>query len=207
MSGLVFPHLVLLVSTASASIHRWKAREEHIHFLSCTDVLTQVANRRHLMDTFDIELSRAQRKKTHLSLMMVDLDHFKPVNDNYGHHAGDIALKVAAGVLKMAVRKTDLVGRYGGEEFCIILPEADSAAAMQTAERCRSNLEQDDIDTGSKTIHITASFGLTTFNPDDEQIKENLNVDDFLKAADSALYVAKDSGRNQVITAKLCPTS
>lgn len=202
VSGLVIPHLIMLVSTSIASINRWQEREEKVRYLSSTDVLTQVANRRHLMEQFEVELSRAQRDKTPLSVLMVDLDHFKSVNDNYGHQVGDVALQTSAGLLKEAIRNTDLLGRYGGEEFFIVLPGADLNAALLTAERCRSNIESADIRADEATLKLTASFGLATVTAD--KINESSSqLDDLLKAADTALYKAKKEGRNRVISTSL----
>lgn len=199
VSGLVIPHIVLLLATSLASINRWQEREERVRFLSSTDVLTQVANRRHLVSQFEIELSRASRDKTPLSILMVDLDHFKSINDQFGHQVGDEALRLAASVLKNAVRKTDLVGRYGGEEFCILLPGASLAAAQQTAERCRYDLEQVGLKSDEDDIHLTASFGLT--HADQAHFSSRVaTIDNMLKVADQALYEAKQAGRNRVIT-------
>ena len=199
VSGLVVPHIVMLLSTSLASINRWQEREEKVRYLSSTDVLTQVANRRHLMEQFEVELSRASRDKTALSVLMVDLDHFKAVNDNYGHQVGDIALQASADLLKEAIRNTDLLGRYGGEEFCIVLPGADLAAAQRTAERCRSNIESADIRADEGKLQLTASFGLATLSA--EKINEPTSqLDNLLKEADTALYRAKKQGRNQVVS-------
>ncbi len=199
VSGLVIPHLIMLVSTSVASINRWQEREEKVRYLSSTDVLTGVANRRHLMEQFEVELGRSRRDKTALSVIMVDLDHFKSVNDNHGHQAGDVALQASAKILKEAIRSTDLLGRYGGEEFFIVLPGADLNAALRTAERCRSNIEAADMQAEEITLKLTASFGLATITSDNINAPQS-KLDNLLKEADAALYKAKDQGRNQVIS-------
>jgi len=202
VSGLVVPHIVMLLSTSLASINRWQEREEKVRYLSSTDVLTQVSNRRHLMEQFEVELSRARRDNTPLAILMVDLDHFKAINDNYGHQVGDIALHTSASLLKDAIRNTDLLGRYGGEEFCIVLPGADLDAALRTAERCRSNIESADIRADESQLKLTASFGLVSVSA--QKINEiYVQLDSLLKQADTALYKAKDQGRNQVVSSPL----
>lgn len=199
VSGLVIPHLIILLSTSMASINRWQEREDKVRYLSSTDVLTQVSNRRHLIEQFEVELSRARRDQSPLSILMVDLDHFKLVNDNYGHQAGDVALQVSANILKTAIRNTDLLGRYGGEEFCIVLPDADLETALRTAERCRKNIESADIQAGDEHIKLTASFGLATVTAD--KINEpSAKLDSLLRQADKALYKAKEQGRNRVVS-------
>lgn len=197
MSGLAIPNGASLIYTSVVSINRWKEREQRIRYLSSTDVMTQVSNRRHLMEQFEIELDRARREESPLSVLMVDLDNFKSINDRYGHQVGDEALRTAAAIFKNAIRKTDHVGRYGGEEFCILLPGANEAAALKTAERCRHDLEQAELSSGSQPIRITASFGMSHI---DHHYFDNecANIDEILRAADLALYDAKQQGRNCV---------
>lgn len=199
VSGLVIPHLIMLVSTSMASINRWQEREEKVRYLSSTDVLTKVANRRHLMEQFEVELGRARRNNTALSVLMVDLDHFKSINDNYGHQVGDVALQASASLLKEAIRNTDILGRYGGEEFFIVLPGADLDAALLTAERCRSNIESADIRADENRLKLTASFGLASVTADAIN-SDSLQLDNLLREADSALYIAKKEGRNRVVS-------
>jgi len=126
---------------------------------------------------------------------MMDLDHFKNINDNYGHSVGDKVLKNVAITLENTVREIDISARIGGEEFAFILPETDADKASQLAERLRSNIQDMHIEHDGKTLHITASFGISAGNSA-EQTLENM-----LTRADDALYIAKKKGRNQV---KLC---
>lgn len=198
LGGASLPYLILILSTSTSSIQRWQRREEDVIFLSITDVLTQVANRRYLMDQIDIAVSRAQRENLPVSVLMIDLDHFKKINDEHGHLTGDVVLKSAAKILTDATRKSDLVGRYGGEEFCILLPGTDQAGAHHIAERCRQELAATNIasDLGD-TIKISASIGLASL-----AAGESSSVDQLLKAADDALYLAKERGRNRVVVSE-----
>ncbi|GAA3922912.1 GGDEF domain-containing protein [Litoribacillus peritrichatus] len=197
MMAFVGAHLALLVLVGNASISRWKKREAEVTFLSTTDPLTQISNRRQLMDLFKMEYLRAARSKQPISIFLVDLDHFKQVNDAYGHQSGDEALKSAADTLKETLRETDLVGRYGGEEFLAILPNTDGKAAVQVADRFRRALQAKQIALpDGQVISITASIGLHTVVP--EHIG---GLEHFLAEADKALYQAKHNGRNQVTIA------
>lgn len=193
--GLCLPYLGLLISMNNSAIRRWHAREAEVRFLSSTDALTQVANRRQLLERLDLEIRRARRMKTPLSVLMVDIDHFKAVNDDYGHLCGDEALRCTARVFEEQTREMDLVGRYGGEEFAIILPDTNSEDALPIAERCRKTLEQTPVlcEDGTQ-LSLTASIGLTTFEETDK------GSDQLLARADEALYKAKETGRNQVIS-------
>jgi diguanylate cyclase (GGDEF)-like protein len=193
--SFVFAHLALLVFIASVSISRWRIREAEATFLSTTDPLTGIPNRRHLMTQFKKEYARALRSKQPISIFLVDLDFFKQVNDEHGHLLGDEALKSAASILKESLREVDLVGRYGGEEFLAILPNTDVESAHMVAERFRENLANHVIPLGpSQNLTITASIGLNC------QIPSNTDaLDHFLAEADKALYRAKSKGRNKVI--------
>ncbi len=197
MMAFVCAHLALLVLVANASIMRWKRREAEVTYLSTTDSLTQIANRRQLMNQFKMEYLRAARSKQPISIFLVDLDHFKQVNDTYGHQSGDVALKSAADTLKATLREIDMVGRYGGEEFLAILPNTDGKSAIQVADRFRRALQAQQITLpDNNIINITASIGLHTITP------ENIGgLEHFLAEADKALYQAKHNGRNQVTIA------
>ncbi|MDD2623805.1 MAG: GGDEF domain-containing protein, partial [Candidatus Riflebacteria bacterium] len=141
------------------------------------------------------EIKRAARFKRNLALIMVDIDHFKLLNDNYGHQTGDEVLKRVAGILRKAVRTHDLPVRYGGEEFALVLPETDMVGAVAVAERIRKTIEKEVIEYGGAAIQKTASFGVSVF-PDCAG-----DMDSLIKAADVALYWSKEHGRNQVTAA------
>ncbi|MGM0563133.1 MAG: GGDEF domain-containing protein [Pseudomonadota bacterium] len=194
--GICLPYLGLLISMNSSAIRRWQAREAEVLFLSSTDPLTGVANRRQLLERLDLEIRRAIRLKAPLSVLMVDIDHFKVVNDDYGHLCGDEALRCAARIFEEQTRDMDLVGRYGGEEFAIVLPNTSSEEALPIAERCRQALEQTPVDCEDGTrLSLTASIGLASLIESDE------NADHILARADEVLYLAKEQGRNRVMSA------
>ncbi|OPZ85908.1 MAG: Phytochrome-like protein cph2 [bacterium ADurb.Bin429] len=161
-----------------------------------TDPLTGMANQRHFCDRLDVELRRARRYRRTLALIFADLDHFKSINDTYGHHVGDVALKMVATCLARLVRETDLVVRYGGEEFVVMLPETTLEQAEVMAERLRRAVEQLQIPLpqgGHK--RVTMSFGVAAF-PETAETPEDL-----LTSADAAMYHAKALGRNRVMVA------
>jgi len=167
--------------------------------LACTDELTRVANRRHFDYVIERELSRAQRNQTDLSVIMIDVDHFKLFNDHYGHPEGDRCLKQVSRALSSVLhRPADLLARYGGEEFIVLLPETDADGAADIAEKLRQavfslsiphqNSDSDD--------RVTISLGVATCRP-----KESQTVEDLLESADKALYQAKTHGRNRFTAA------
>jgi len=167
---------------------------DRLEEVATRDGLTGLYNKKELLRLLDVELNRARRHHTPLSLMMLDLDHFKQINDAYGHQAGDLALRRAAELLTRHVRGIDHVGRYGGEEFCIVLPETSVNAALEIAERIRRNLESEPVQLGEKTvIRLAVSIGIAVF-PEDATESEKL-----VACADAALYQAKREGRNRVI--------
>lgn len=161
--------------------------------LSITDGLTGIFNRRHLMETMDKEFSRALRHKEPLSFIMVDIDHFKKVNDTYGHQVGDLVLKDTAKILGEALRKSDIIGRYGGEEFCIILPETSLDGAVRVAEHLRMVIDTHLFENGEVSLHTTASLGVSGF-PESGAA----SATELCRLADEALYRAKAGGRNRV---------
>jgi diguanylate cyclase (GGDEF)-like protein len=170
------------------------AREE-LRFQATHDVLTGIWNRRAVLDLFHRELGRAARAKTSTSLLMLDLDHFKKINDTFGHLIGDVVLREVATRIAQSVRAYDLVGRYGGEEFLIILPACDNSEVEQSANRIRLAISSAPILTASSAIPVTASIGATvatTLAVGAESETELLLI------ADRALYEAKNSGRNRV---------
>jgi len=166
--------------------------------LAALDGLTGIANRRRFDDTLQGEWQRGQRDKEPLSLLFCDIDHFKKYNDHFGHLAGDLCLKKVAAVLTEHLKRpADLAARYGGEEFALILPETDTAGAMQIAEACRCHLENLQIEhpDSSKGI-VTISIGVATVVPSPASTMEQL-----INRADQALYTVKRSGRNRVLNA------
>jgi diguanylate cyclase (GGDEF)-like protein/PAS domain S-box-containing protein len=173
--------------------------KKRIEELSVTDQLTQLANRLKLEEIFKTEIQRAKRYKHPFSVILLDIDNFKSVNDTYGHDIGDETLKSVAKVLKESVRSTDIVGRWGGEEFIILASETNLECTVQLAEKIRNNLELYQFKViGSKT----SSFGVSTFEENDTQ-------QTLVKKADNALYKAKNNGRNRVevyTTLEVIPT-
>jgi len=172
-----------------------KAMEARLMELATADPLTGVANRRHFLEKAEAEVQRAARYGHPLSLALMDLDHFKKVNDTHGHHVGDEALQHFCRVLGSMLRDVDLVGRIGGEEFAVLLPETDLAQASRAAERMRAALEASPVPAESGPLPLTLSAGVATYGPGAG------TIDALLQKADAAMYQAKSAGRNQVATA------
>lgn len=176
-------------------LERWRERERRIRILSTTDTLTGLPNRRALFQRFELELARARRQQEPLAVCVVDLDYFKQINDSHGHAVGDEVLQFASRILRSQLRDVDLLGRIGGEEFVIVLPDTDAAAAQRALERCRVALANNEvlIEDPPLTLRISASFGIYC-----AQVDEASNVPQLLARADEALYVAKRDGRNRL---------
>ena len=160
--------------------------------LAATDPLTSLPNRRFFDELCQLDLNRFLRFGGVSSLLMIDLDHFKSINDTHGHAAGDEVLRRVSELGKSVIRTGDLLARWGGEEFVCLLPGTDEAGATIIAEKLRSAVEVSEIVVAGKTIQVTASVGVSTFD------KEDQNVDRVLLRADKALYRAKREGRNRV---------
>jgi diguanylate cyclase (GGDEF)-like protein len=160
--------------------------------LAITDSLTGLSTRRHFADRAENEFQRARRYRHPLSAIMVDIDHFKRVNDTSGHAVGDRVLQQVAGHCRQELRETDVVGRYGGDEFAILLPESDPVAAAQVAERLRQRIARQPLQTTTGPVAVTISLGIAALDD------ENLTLDILLSRADQALYDAKQGGRNRV---------
>lgn len=156
------------------------------------DGLTQVFNRRHWEECMAQEFARARRYKHDVSLIMIDLDRFKLINDNYGHQAGDLVLIESAKYIKSMLRISDIFGRYGGEEFCVILPETDLIGAADVAERIREGFQHLKLGYNGIDIPVTISVGVTNLVPTDTR------YEDMISRADAALYQSKANGRNQM---------
>jgi len=176
-----------------------RAREE-MRFKASHDALTSLWNRGFVLELMHRELERARRERTYVAVLLCDLDHFKEVNDRYGHLAGDEVLRETARRLLASVRSYDAVGRYGGEEFIVILTGCDSARSMERAEQIRAAIADRPVRTDSGPISITTSIGVIT-----SEDWGYLNGEKFLREADAALYRAKAAGRNRSVAA--CPES
>ncbi|GFK95674.1 Diguanylate cyclase DosC [Fundidesulfovibrio magnetotacticus] len=178
--------------TALCALERLKTANEQLENLAATDPLTGVSNRRDLLARLDVEVSRARRTGAPLSVLSMDLDHFKRINDTFGHQAGDAALVAFAGCVHAGLRAHDLFGRLGGEEFLAVLPGAALPEAAHTAERLRLAVERLDVRSGGGSPRLTVSIGAAQFGPDGQDAEE------VCKAADERLYRAKREGRNRV---------
>jgi diguanylate cyclase (GGDEF)-like protein len=184
----------MLTLVAENQLTREYENEGLIRF-AFTDFLTGLKTRGYFEQQLELELKRAERKRTPIALLMLDIDHFKQLNDSYGHHVGDQVLRDVSAVLMKDLREVDTAARYGGEEFVIVLPETNTAGALQVANRIRRGVEQAKFFAGSprQVEHLTISIGVAIFDQDAQSKRE------LIEAADSALYAAKSKGRNQVI--------
>ncbi len=167
--------------------------EQRLSLLANTDAMTGLATRRVLFDNFKREWDRSERYNTHLSCVMMDIDYFKRINDNYGHQAGDEVLRKVGELLKAGVRTCDFVGRYGGEEFCVVLPETTDEQAVTWAERMRARIAAQQIKVNETTLEVTASFGVA------QRLADTSSTEGLVDMADQALVVAKRSGRDRVV--------
>jgi diguanylate cyclase (GGDEF)-like protein len=174
-----------------------KHQRDILENLSSIDALTGIANRRRLDEYLETEWRRAQRNKYQISLLMIDIDHFKNFNDTYGHQKGDDCLRAVAKAIADAPRRPpDLTARYGGEEFCVVLPDTSIDSALDIAERARANVEGPKIEHSGSPQYgsVTVSIGVATAEPS----SDNSSFDDLIELADKYLYHAKESGRNKV---------
>jgi two-component system cell cycle response regulator len=174
-------------------LHRLREECKRLMELSQRDTLTGLFNLRYFLTALETEMERTRRAGLPTSLIMIDLDHFKRVNDTYGHDSGNLALQWATKVFQKATRKIDILCRYGGEEFSIILPGTRLSHGMRMAERLRLAMEQAKLELDGDRVALTASFGVYTYKG-----KEDLSVEAFIKLADSFLLEAKTRGRNRV---------
>lgn len=186
------PYLITFMLGAYLLVRYWQSREDGVRRAGLTDSLTDMANRRAINDHLEF-LLKQRIDPTPISVILLDIDFFKLVNDTYGHATGDLVLRRVGDSLKASLRGDDQVGRFGGEEFLIVLPDTPLDIAKQIAERCRTQIEQTIIlNSDHKAIRVTASFGVyCSLEP-----QEDLPL--ILHAADVQLYRAKDSGRNRV---------
>ncbi|ELS32724.1 MULTISPECIES: diguanylate cyclase [Pseudanabaena] len=165
--------------------------------IASIDMLTGVANRRQFMYRLEQEIERSRRYKRPLSLIALDIDHFKKINDAWGHGGGDIALYDISQRVNLLMRESDLLGRIGGEEFVVLLTETSSEEAMLVAERLRSVIADTPVVINGNNVNVTASFGVATF----DQEKDTITT--ILSRADKALYMSKETGRNRVVVANI----
>lgn len=169
------------------------ALNKELEEISITDGLTQIFNRRYFMDRLRQEVKRVSRYGPPASILMIDIDHFKKVNDTYGHQAGDVVLSGTAQLIKGKLRETDLFARYGGEEFVLIATATEQPGALILAERLRAHIEKAEFEHLARRIRVTVSIGLSTWNP---SLKDDF--EELIRLADAALYRAKEQGRNRV---------
>jgi diguanylate cyclase (GGDEF)-like protein len=172
-----------------------KVTEERLRRLARTDDLTGMNNRRHFMERAVIEIERSRRYGRPLSFMILDVDHFKNINDTFGHGVGDVVLKALGARCMSFLRAPDTLGRLGGEEFGALLPETEAAAALELVDRLRQVLSETRVDVNGQIIQFTVSIGVSALKAGDG------DVSDMLRRADDALYRAKSMGRNRVIAA------
>jgi len=193
----VFNHMVDRLRRSRAELDNVNAelqeKNRELHQLSITDELTGLHNRKHLMETLAAEVTRSKRNAHSFALLVIDIDHFKQVNDTFGHQKGDEVLCLLGNVLRETVRSCDYVARYGGEEFIVLLPEVGAAGGMEVAERIRKRVARERIT--PKGDRITVSIGMAMY------AEHGDDPESLFQQADQALYAAKSAGRNRVVTA------
>ncbi len=188
MVYFILPILIACIILCEVLLSQWRRRESLIQILSQTDPLTNLYNRR----SFNEKLTNIRNTQTQFAIILIDIDHFKAINDDFGHRMGDEALINVAKLLTTHMRTTDIVARYGGEEFIIAMPETSLAIACSVAERCRLAIQNQTLDTLTQNkVHLTASFGIAISESETQ-------IDKIIHYADQALYRAKANGRNQV---------
>jgi len=182
---------IVMVVVTAACLGRLAVSERTLMLRALTDPLTGVFNRRTFLELSKKEAARAQRRGTLTSVLMLDIDHFKQINDSFGHPAGDLVIKALADITGRSLRPTDILARYGGEEFVVTLPETDSAVASRVAERLRTAIGEAVVGTEGGDVHFTVSVGVATF-------ATGVSIVDAMARADQALYRAKQNGRDRV---------
>lgn len=170
------------------------AYHDEVYRLTTVDGLTQAFNRRYFEDALEREISRCHRYARALSLVMIDLDRFKSINDTWGHLAGDHVLKCVAASIRSRTRREDILARYGGEEFCLLLPEIELKGAVALAEKMRSVVEKQEFSFDEQRISVTVSIGVAALT---DKLREGK---DLIKVADERLFAAKKGGRNRVMS-------
>ena len=188
--------LSILANQFAPAIQKVKLYQK-IQQLAITDGLTRLSSRHYFMERFQEELARSKRYRLSLAFLMADIDHFKEHNDRCGHLVGDVVLREVASLIKVSVREIDLVGRYGGEEFAIVLPDTSLEGALHVAERIRSTIEGHAFAAYDETLHVTLSLGISVYPGNGE------DAETLIDTADAALYHAKGAGRNRISTSRL----
>ena len=184
-----------LIVQLSEEVAERKRAQDELQQLAMTDPLTGMFNRRHFFEMAEVEFAKTTRYARPLSIVIFDIDLFKGINDTYGHPAGDQVLIQISDVLRTKVRRTDFSGRYGGEEFIVLLTETGISGAQSFAEHLRRLVEEMPVQYGGNSISVTASFGVASR----EQLEPNQTLDHLIFLADQALYEAKKTGRNRVV--------
>ncbi|MBA6418848.1 diguanylate cyclase [Pseudomonas neustonica] len=181
----MFSYLALFYVVTVTRAHRRLAR------MATTDPLTGLFNRRHIIELTEKELARHHRRPSNLTFMLMDIDHFKQINDQFGHDMGDRALVAVSKALQGALREQDFIGRWGGEEFLVILPDTDLEQATASAERLRSAIESLELEQDGERVSVTLSIGITQYRAEEL-------LSSAVARADHALYAGKSAGRNRV---------
>ncbi|MGA8049478.1 MAG: GGDEF domain-containing protein [Burkholderiales bacterium] len=197
LRGVSFLLYAILLTAATLGV-MWmeiQSLERALVHSARIDALTGVLNRGTFLEEFGREVSRSERDATVFSLAIFDLDHFKRLNDRFGHPMGDRVLKNVVDIMRLTIRRHDLIGRYGGEEFALLMPNTGKDTALRVAERIRRGIELKGAEIGGKRVDLTVSGGVATFQLDGH------DWDSLLIAADNALYAAKNAGRNQIVAA------
>lgn len=201
---VVIPVLVARMKAllrASALVQKLERQAEMLARLAAYDELTGLYNRRAFFHALEAEITRSQRYLHSLSVLMIDVDHFKSINDRLGHAAGDSVLRQLALRFRDCLRVMDAVGRYGGEEFCVVLPETNLMGAIRAGERVRTMINDTPFELGGQPLGVSVSIGVSSFGPTSSSV-----IPDLIAQADFALLEAKRSGRNRVV-AHECPLS
>ena len=198
LDDIEFAEVAIRASVAAIrraqALETTRADNRRLEALATTDPLTRVLNRRALLDRLNVEVDRARRYDSGLTMLLLDVDYFKQINDTAGHLAGDSVLRQLGALLEDAMRKVDVVARYGGEEFVAILPETSAEGGVAFAERLRERIEAQEFTVNhERTVHLTVSIGIATF----PSVRVE-STEDLFARADEALYRAKSAGRNQV---------
>jgi diguanylate cyclase (GGDEF)-like protein len=198
-AGLIYAAMLLTLFLLVSVFVVWRIYHLHLEAdkFAFTDFLTGIANRRHFMHELESEIRRSQRYESVFSFAMVDIDHFKKINDKYGHLAGDLILQNFCLKCVSALRTSDMVGRLGGEEFGILMPMTDLHEAARVIERLRSEIDHSVLNDNGEQIHYTASLGLVSIS----QLSDQQSLAHLMRMADAALYSAKQQGRNRVFIA------
>ena len=194
-SGQIEHICIIIYDVTEVAVNRLQLQNanEQLHTLSRTDGLTRLLNRKAWETELEEEFRRFQRNNAPVSLIMFDIDHFKKVNDNYGHPAGDEVIRSTASILRTTQREVDIAGRYGGEEFAVILLNCDAEGAKVFAERMRRSIESNTVTHDGIDIQYTISLGIAQLSP------LIANPTDWINTADKGLYQAKENGRNNSV--------